>query len=194
MFTHVNSLLDEDMPDDRFVTAFLGALHPTANALAYVTAGQHPLIHYHRATGKAEILTEGDVPLAVLSGHEYDLSGKVDFAPGDIFCLLTDGFHEWANPSGEEFGLDRLVQVIEQNAELAPAELIHKIHREVVDYSNGTRQADDLTARDMNVDIGQRPDAAEAMAQAFNREHDATVAIVCAATGPPIRRAVRAGG
>ena len=34
---------------------------------------------------------------------------------GDVLILVTDGFHEWQNLSGEEFGIDRIFSVVRQD-------------------------------------------------------------------------------
>ncbi|UCG34336.1 MAG: SpoIIE family protein phosphatase [Phycisphaerales bacterium] len=144
--THVNDLLAEDLPNDRFVTAFLGALDLGNHELTYIAAGQGPLLHYHHASGRTDVLPAGDVPLGIMEGHLFEVSNQLDLAPGDVFCLLTDGFYEWARPDTEHFGEDRVVEIIRANAALPPDRLIQHIYQSVLAFASGTTQADDLTA------------------------------------------------
>jgi len=144
--TYVNDLLAEDLPNDRFVTAFLGALGLDSHELTYIAAGQGPLMHYQHSSGKTTVLPAGDMPLGIMDGHMYDVSNRLSLEPGDVFCLLTDGFYEWANPRAEQFGEDRVVQLLGEHAGLPPAELIDRIYRQVIAFADGSPQGDDLTA------------------------------------------------
>jgi len=59
---------------------------------------------------------------------------------------VTDGFYEWENPRGEEFGLKRLEAVIREWHELTAKEIIARLRFAVEDFCQGTEQKDDLTA------------------------------------------------
>ncbi len=71
---------------------------------------------------------------------------KVEFGHGDVMVLTTDGFFEWANAAGEQFGTKRLVEFVQNNDDLSPSELITRLHEAVLAHAAGTSQADDLTA------------------------------------------------
>ena len=53
-FRHVNNQLTEDLPDDRFITAFMAFLDAEAHAVRYHCAGQGPLMLYHADTDRCE--------------------------------------------------------------------------------------------------------------------------------------------
>jgi len=59
---------------------------------------------------------------------------------------MTDGFFEWENRAGEEFGMERLETAIRGAAAEPPDEIIRRMHRAVTTFTAGTPQADDLTA------------------------------------------------
>jgi serine phosphatase RsbU (regulator of sigma subunit) len=66
--------------------------------------------------------------------------------PGDLVALFTDGFFEWSNGREEAFGIDRLKERIRHHQALPSAEIIGAIHRDVLEFAEGTPQLDDLTA------------------------------------------------
>jgi phosphoserine phosphatase len=66
--------------------------------------------------------------------------------PGDIIFLVTDGFIEWANDAGEEFGSARFQQLARSSCNLAPEEIIAELYSVVLKFADGTPQQDDLTA------------------------------------------------
>jgi serine phosphatase RsbU (regulator of sigma subunit) len=70
----------------------------------------------------------------------------LDLQSGDLLLLITDGFFEWENTEGEQFGLERLGDCVRRNCHLPPEELIARLYDEVVTFSQGTSQQDDLTA------------------------------------------------
>ena len=63
-----------------------------------------------------------------------------------MLVLITDGFFEWADPDGEQYGTERLAEVIHRYRDLPVREIIAKMRQAVVAFGRGTPQADDLTA------------------------------------------------
>jgi serine phosphatase RsbU (regulator of sigma subunit) len=70
----------------------------------------------------------------------------IDLAPGDMLVLVTDGFYECCNPAGEMLGAARLSDFIRRHQSLDAAEIIRRLHQDLIDFSHGTPQADDITA------------------------------------------------
>jgi phosphoserine phosphatase RsbU/P len=56
------------------------------------------------------------------------------------------GFFEWENKKGEQFGTDRLANVIQQFADRQPEEIIAELYASVLEFVDGASQQDDLTA------------------------------------------------
>ena len=146
VMTRVNNLLANDLPEDRFVTTFVGTLDPATNRIEYVAAGQGPLIHFRKAMGRSDILLATDLPLGIMPDIPFESGSSVELAPGDIFCLLTDGFYEWARADREQFADGRVIDCLTRNCAEPPARLIDMLYEEVVAFSGGTPQDDDLTA------------------------------------------------
>ena len=63
-----------------------------------------------------------------------------------MIVLVTDGFYEWENRSGEEFGLQRLESVILKSQDCGAEEIIARLRNAVDEFCEGTEQKDDLTA------------------------------------------------
>ena len=140
-----NVLLSEDMTEGRFVTAFFGLLAPGAHRIVYTSAGHGPLLWWNAADQTATLSDATDLPLGVLPEMDCQFQ-EGSFAPGDMLVVLTDGFFEWARPDGELFGMDRVVEHLRAHQTAPPADLITSLHAAVLDFAQGTPQADDLTA------------------------------------------------
>lgn len=144
--TRINNLLCEDLPDDRFVTAFFGLLSPETATLSFLSAGHGPLIKYIRKTDEFAELTAGGVPLGIMADVPFDPPETFEMAPGDMMVLVTDGFFEWQSKGNEQYGTERMFQVLREHRDRPCKEIIEALYRSVIAFAPGTVQADDLTA------------------------------------------------
>lgn len=142
----VNNLLEADLPGDRFVTAFLGILSPSDSTLTYLSAGQGPLLKYEVEPDTVTELAANGPPLGVIADCSFGEPERWIMRPGDMFVLVTDGFFEWANAAGEQFGTERLSEIIRASRALPSAEIIDRMYEAVLAFAGETLQADDLTA------------------------------------------------
>jgi len=143
---HVNDLLSHDLPPDRFVTAAVGVLEPAKYSMQFFSAGHGPIFFYDASKRTVYKWPANDHPLGIREGKITGKPSEILFSPGDILVLITDGFFEWRNPGEEPFGENRIAQAIQRLSHLDSDALIDGLYREVIDFSNGTKQADDLTA------------------------------------------------
>jgi len=142
----VNDLLCADLLEGRFVTAFFGILGPLDGSVEFLSAGQGPLLVFSAAdAGVDELPTQG-LPLGIMPGFDYGQSVTHRLAAGDALVLLTDGFYEWQRPDGEQFGTERVAEVIRRHHREPASVWIERLVAAVVAFSEGTPQADDLTA------------------------------------------------
>jgi serine phosphatase RsbU (regulator of sigma subunit) len=134
-----NSMLLGRLPQDAFVTAFLGIL--TRDLLRYTNAGHLPPLHVR---GEAVRPLEGHgLPLGVLEDQTYT-SSELELAPGDLVFAHTDGLIE-ARRSGEMYGVDRLARFVAGFAgSHSPRELVRAVHEEVMGWADGI--SDDAVA------------------------------------------------
>jgi phosphoserine phosphatase RsbU/P len=128
----------------RFTTAFIGEFNARTRALKYINAGHNnPILR--RSSGAVERLDVGGVPLGILQGANY-ASGEVTLSSGDWLVIFTDGLVEAVNFTGEEYGEQRLLTVINANTGLAPDLLLERMIAEVNTFVGSTPQHDDITA------------------------------------------------
>jgi Stage II sporulation protein E (SpoIIE) len=81
----------------------------------YSLAGHPPILHYRAPTGDIARLAMEQFPLGLMPGGCYT-SQRVSYSPRDLFLMVTDGISEVTNENDEEFGLDRLEQLLRKNA------------------------------------------------------------------------------
>jgi len=127
----------------RFTTAFLAEFMPATRALTYINAGHNAPI-LRRSSGAAERLTNGGVPLGILPAAPYQ-SGEATLQSGDWLVIFTDGVIEAMNERGDEYGEDRLLQVLAAGAAATPDELLRRMMGDLDLFVGATPQHDDIT-------------------------------------------------
>jgi serine phosphatase RsbU (regulator of sigma subunit) len=142
----VDALIAADVPDGRFITAAIALLDPHHNRLSVYSAGQGPLFLYRAAADCVEKIDADQPPLGISAFSGDSRARIIDLEPGDMLALVTDGFFECGNPAGELLGTTKLSESIQSHQVLASAEIISRLHQEVIEFCQGTPQADDMTA------------------------------------------------
>ena len=142
----LNRLLSEDLSANRFVTFAVVFLDPNLAQIKVLSAGHGPILWYRYSADTIEDLKAHGIPLGMLEGAEYESATARYMEHGDLLVLVTDGFYEWANRNGEEFGLARLEAVIRDARDYSAKEIIARLRAAVAKFCQGTEQQDDLTA------------------------------------------------
>ncbi|MGK4000421.1 PP2C family protein-serine/threonine phosphatase [Sorangium sp. So ce1024] len=143
---HINQQLIEDLPNDRFITAFLGILDPTTHQLRYHAAGQGPLLHYRAAEGQVVWRDPSTVPLGMFKDLDLPATPPLVMAPGDLLVLLTDGFYEYQDAAGQVFGKERVGDLIHRLHARPTSDILGALLAEVRRFAGTAKQIDDLTA------------------------------------------------
>lgn len=139
----VNSYLADNTPTNRFVTLFMAELDPRSGMLKFVNAGHNPALIIH-AAGTVEQLGAGGLPLGIIRDTTYT-EGRTQLQPGDVFVTYSDGVSEAQSPTGEEFGMTRLTDVVAQNMSRSASGLRDRIEDALSKFADSTPAADDIT-------------------------------------------------
>ena len=142
----VDKLIAADVSDGRFITAAVALLDPEKNQLSLYSAGHAPLYLYTAATNQITMFEADQPPLGIHFPDDDSKPRKITLSPGDALILVTDGFFEAANAAGDQLGTTRLADSIRLHQSHPAADQIRRLHEEIVSFSAGTPQSDDLTA------------------------------------------------
>jgi serine phosphatase RsbU (regulator of sigma subunit) len=143
---NINQSFAEDLTPERFATFVAVVCEEDSDQIELLSAGHGPLLVYSLASNSCHFVDSQAVPLGILPELPSVRPAKIGMQPGDIVFLITDGFIEWENKYGEEFGASRLVQAICQNSDRDPEIIIAGLYESVLRFAGGTPQKDDLTA------------------------------------------------
>lgn len=139
----VNKYLSDNTPANRFVTLFLAELDLADGALNYINAGHNPPLIAH-ADGNVRQLDSGGFPLGILPMAEYEI-GQTQLQPGDALVIYSDGVSEANNLKGEEFGIERLSDVVKRNISSSASGLRDKVESALSTFTETAPAGDDIT-------------------------------------------------
>ena len=127
----------------RFTTAFLAEFDPASRTLTYINAGHNAPI-LRRSTGGIERLSNGGLPLGMWADKSYE-AGSVILQPGDWLVIFTDGVVEAVNVRDEEYGEERMLNLLQAGAAATPDELLRRMMSDLDAFVGATPQHDDVT-------------------------------------------------
>jgi len=138
----VNQFFFESTTESAYATLFFAEYDDKMRRLSYANCGHLPPVLLRR-DGTIERLESTATVLGLF--EEWDCSiAERTLHSGDMVVLFTDGVTESFNPAGEEFGEERLIDVLQRYRELPPSALISAVVREVQAFSPD-QQYDDIT-------------------------------------------------
>jgi len=145
VLTGLNSILCGNL-QGQFVTAGYLYLDPKRGALAYAGAGHPPLLIWRAGEARVESMEENGLMLGIFPEGAYK-SLTATLNSGDRFILYTDGVPEAPSASGEEFGMERFKDFLQQNSGHSTQELCDLLIQQLTAWcgSSAKEQHDDLT-------------------------------------------------
>ena len=142
----LNRLLCESASRERFASMFWCYHDPAVRSLSYVNAGHCPPLLVRRSGGGVEIssLDVGGPVLGMLPDARYE-HAQVEVSAGDILVMYSDGLVEAANSRGEEYGEDRLREVLATVIGKGADAIRRAILNSLASFSGAVEPRDDLT-------------------------------------------------
>ncbi|HKJ69698.1 MAG TPA: GAF domain-containing SpoIIE family protein phosphatase [bacterium] len=143
VISRVNHALIKDTNLEEFATLFYAVLDLSNWMLTFINAGHnHPLL-----LRGAEVLPlrTGGIPVGLFRDAVYT-QGTLQIVPGDLLVIYSDGFTEAPNAQWEQFGEERLVELVKHYRDHEPAEIIRALEQSVTEYlSPNVNYSDDRT-------------------------------------------------
>lgn len=141
---YANEKLCEGNDANMFVTAWVGFLNTKTGLITYANAGHNPPL-IKQADGTFSYLkARPGFVLAGMEGIQYRKS-EIQLMPGDSIYLYTDGVTEATDVKNELYGEERLLTVLNANADAAPQSICEKVKADVDAFVGEAPQFDDIT-------------------------------------------------
>jgi sigma-B regulation protein RsbU (phosphoserine phosphatase) len=143
VLTRINNLLFESTSPEKFATFFYGVLDTETHELVYANAGHNYPVVLH-VDGATTELRDGGLILGAFPDVEY-ADGRLQLDPGEILFLYTDGVTEATNRGEDDFGEERLYEVLRRGQRLDPRQMVQSVLDEVKSFTAGADPTDDVT-------------------------------------------------
>lgn len=127
---------------EKFITFFVCIYNIKTRKLKYVNCGHNPPILTDEE-GNIELLSLGSYGLGMFDTIPQVHEGVLDVEPNSTVMCYTDGLVEMENDAKEEYGMERLVNILKKAHEFSPSELNEKIIKEIDDFRQSQPFIDD---------------------------------------------------
>ncbi len=138
----VNQLFYENSTDSAYATLFFAEYDDKTRRLRYANCG-HLSALVLRSDDTLERLDSTGTVLGLFSEWDCSIS-ELEIFSGDTLALYTDGITESFNNAGDEYGEQRLIEVLRRNRDLSSEALLASIVEDVQHFSPH-EQHDDIT-------------------------------------------------
>ncbi|HTX18137.1 MAG TPA: GAF domain-containing SpoIIE family protein phosphatase [Bacteroidota bacterium] len=129
-----------------FISLIYAVLDVASGELVLSRAGHCPMLY--ATSSNVEYIKPSGMGLGLSSGSLFEDSleeKKIMMKRGDVCVFYTDGVTESRSASGEEFGYERLVKVVNDNRTRTAEEIREQIIQQVWSYTDAQGYDDDLT-------------------------------------------------
>lgn len=138
-----NKLLFDSTDSKTFVSLFYGILDTQKNTLCYANAGQNTPLIFSPGKKPLPLKTHG-LALGLQEDVSYQ-NDEIPINPGARLLIYSDGISEAMNDRMEEFGDEKLREIVQRDNGDSANESIEKIIAEVNFHFGDTSQNDDMT-------------------------------------------------
>jgi sigma-B regulation protein RsbU (phosphoserine phosphatase) len=138
----LNRQLYASTSPEKYATFFFGIYDEHSRVLSYTNAGHLPPILI--SGGEATLLEVTGTVVGAFPMVMYE-EKRLTLKPDDLLVAYTDGIEEPENEYGEQYGEERLKDILIRNHHLETRDLIVKVMDSVVLWTSAEEMPDDMT-------------------------------------------------
>ena len=147
--TRINAELSgEDNQQGMFVTMFLGLVDLRTGHMDFCNAGHNPPVW---GLPPQYLEVESNAPIGLWPDIDF-VGQSFENIKGSPLFIYTDGLNEAENLQQEQFGEDRLLEVLNASRFSSAQQVVEKLVSEVEHHRNGAEPNDDLTMLCLRID------------------------------------------
>lgn len=145
LLSQARHLLLEDLGQDRFISMLIARFNPVEGEMNVINAG-HPAGYVLSSDGLVKTELSATAPaLGIDAEVERFVSCRIHLEQGECAVFLTDGILEASSPTGEEFGISRLLACLHSERARPATDMIRIVFDEVRRFSAPGGLQDDIT-------------------------------------------------
>lgn len=158
--SRLNQAVAETGRGRMFITLSLVVLDPAGRRAEHLRAGHNPPLVWRAQSGECEWRKPRGIGLGLTAGPAFEANLEpetIEFVPGDMMLLYSDGVTENMNPEGEPFGEQRLAELVRRHAREGPRRLVNAIMEEARAFRREAELHDDWTLLAVQCTCGRTP-------------------------------------
>lgn len=148
VLSKINQIVYHSISRGTFISMIYAVIDTTTHRVKFARAGHNPLALFSSGGKRAKLFTPNGLALGLDNGDKFDSTleeMEIPLQPGDALVFYTDGFTEAMDSEANEFGEERLVDLIESSRHLPVKDMLEKIDAGVRKFVGGAPQHDDMT-------------------------------------------------
>lgn len=142
--TRLNFELTENNEEGMFVTMFICRLNLKTQRLEYCNAGHNPPIIGNDDGQFSFLDVLPNAPIGLWPGLEYE-GEEIEYLSNRKMLLYTDGLNEAENRQQEQYGEDRIVELLISQSASSAHDIVEALKADTDRFRDGAEQNDDLT-------------------------------------------------
>ena len=143
ILTRTNEAICSNNRMEMFVTVWFGILDLKTGLITGANAGhEYPAVK--RGEGYELFKTKHGMVIGAMENVTYS-EYRLQLQPGDRLFLYTDGLPEATDASEEMFGVNRVLDVLNENTQCSVTDTLVRMTEAVSEFVDGAEQFDDLT-------------------------------------------------
>lgn len=142
--SRLNNAIAGGIAQDRYATFLYYIYDAEKKEVCLCNAANQPLLIYRAKDQTFEEHDTDGMPLGIIAETPYN-DKTISVSPGDILVLYTDGISEAMNKQRFQYGLDRMKECIQRNADKTTKEITETLYAEIKVFVDSAPQHDDET-------------------------------------------------
>ncbi len=140
----VNRFLAMETPSEKFITSQAILINEKNKSIEFINAGHGLLMVYRAQSGTFSQIDAEGLPLGILPDCDFE-AVKTEYSTGDILLMFTDGLSEAMSPTREQFGIDRIKDIVARLSDASADDILAELYRSIKEHASGKPQHDDTT-------------------------------------------------
>ena len=147
VLTEMNELFYENVDRGRFISMIYAIIDLDKNEMKIARAGHNPVLVVE-ASGNVKLVSPRGLALGLEKGNLFKQiiqDHTETLSKGKTFIFYTDGFTEAMDKNEKEFGLERIIEIVNKYSYESSKALLDILVNEVKKFIGKTQQHDDMT-------------------------------------------------
>ncbi|MFQ5454178.1 MAG: PP2C family protein-serine/threonine phosphatase, partial [Candidatus Zixiibacteriota bacterium] len=163
----VNNYLKENIPPGIFITVFMVIYNSATRTINAVSAGHNPMLFFSAEQNKIIKINPKGMPLGMPVTREPSFEKRLEeidikMNDGDLFFIYTDGITEATDRDSNQYGLERLVNLLETSLVKKKVKDIPSFSKyiinEIEDFTGFVKANDDIAFILARCQLNPEPD------------------------------------